>query len=158
MSAPTLGGRNEAESSKVLRRLNLALMLHLFYHAAVYVPDEVLTPFSEPRPLGAARVPLKADQQSLLSEKGYRPVGGWVPIEKAEKLAKVLTAAELVQRMLERAGASYGESGLLNLLTRSPGMILRRYVESLRGFDHKKVRVFLRYLDVLDRWWYESSG
>lgn len=158
VSAPPLGGGKEAESSKTLRRLNLALMLHLYYHAAVYVPDEALTPFSEPRPLGAARAPLKADQQSLLSSKGYRLIGGWVPIEKAEELAKVLTAAELVQNMLKGVGAEYGESGLLSLLTRPPGMILRRYVESLRRFDHKKVRDFLRYLDVLDRWWYESSG
>ncbi len=156
VSAPLLGGR-EAEASKTLRKLNLALLLHLFYHAAVYVPDEVLTPFASPRPLGAARAPLKADQQSLLSERGFKPLRGWIPIIKAEKLAKILTAAEIVQDMLSKRGASYGESGLLSLLTRPPGMILRRYVESLRRFSSKDVREFLKYLDFLEVWWYESS-
>ncbi len=158
LSAPSLGSKNEAESSKILRRLNLGLLLHLFYHAAVYMPNKVMTPFANPRPLGATRVPLKADQQSCLSEKGFKLINGWIPIEKAEELANILTAAELIQDELLKVRASYGESGLLNLLTRPPGMILRRYIESLRRPNLKNIQIFLEYLEILERWWYESSS
>jgi len=116
-----------------------------------------MTPFASPRPLGATRVPLKADQQSYLSEKGFKLISGWIPLEKAEELANILTAAELIQDELSRIRASYGESGLLNLLTRPPGMILRRYVESLRRINLKNIQIFLEYLEILERWWYESS-
>jgi len=157
------GARDEAEASKMLRRLNRALMLYTLFHAFVYVPGEKMSPFPEPRPLGAAKVPLKADLAAMLRARGVVLRDGWVGFEEtarlpADELSKALTAAELVVYELSRARAGYGNSGLLGVLSRPPGMILARYASALgaplAGRNRERSRVFLRYLDVLEeRWW-----
>jgi len=158
------GGRDEAEASKMLRRLNRALMLYKMFHAFVYVPGEKMAPFPEPRPLGAAKVPLKADLASLLRERGVVLREGWVGFEEeaglpAEELSEALTAAELLVEEMRRRRVDFGNAGLLPVLERPPGMLLSRLVAALPGNplggrNLEVVRVFLRYLDVLEeRWW-----
>ncbi|RLE63771.1 MAG: hypothetical protein DRJ38_06820 [Thermoprotei archaeon] len=150
------GPRDEPETSKMLRRLNLALMLHYMFHAAVYIPDEKMVPFAEFRPLGAARAPLKVDLVTLLRSRGFRLEDGWVSIPQALALSEILTAAELVEDSMRRTRTGYGRAGLLEVLTRPPGMVLKRFVDG--GFSYKKVGAFLEFLDFLDRWWYEQAS
>ena len=150
------GPRDEPETSKMLRRLNVALMLHYLFHAAIYIPDEKMVPFAEFRPLGAARAPLKVDLAALLRSKGFRLEDGWVSIPQALTLSEILTAAEIVEDYMRRTRTGYGRAGLLEVLTRPPGMVLKRYVDG--GFSYKKVGAFLEFLDFLDRWWYEQTS
>lgn len=158
VAAKAPGFRDEAEASKMLRRLNRALMIHRLFHAFVLVPDEKMTPFPEPRPLGAAKAPLKADLASMLRERGVALREGWVDFRDeggvklpAEELSMALTAAELVEYEMRRAKIGYGRSGLLEVLSRPPGMLLARYV-NVRG--PRGLRVFLGYLNELEkRWW-----
>ena len=115
-----------------------------------------MVPFAEFRPLGAARAPLKVDLIALLRNRGFRLEDGWVSIPQALTLSEILTAAELAEDSMRRTGTGYGRAGLLEVLTRPPGMVLKRFVNG--GFSYKKVGAFLEFLDFLDRWWYEQAS
>ncbi len=151
---------NESEASSMIRKLFIGAFQALVFQSTVIFAsknDVLRRPHLISK--GYVKIPHNIIVKELLRRYriGYTKVlgkefYGWVGFDDIIRTLKILGAAVLVEDILRRAGADYGANTLLEILKRSPGVILNRFVQNVESKSIKREALkLLKYLNILNK-------
>jgi len=123
----------ESETSAILRKVFIGLLLSRLFLASVMYSDIVLGIYYHVEPTkGYFKLPKKLGLAGIYKKLGIKE---WVRINQADEVLLKLALYLKLDDMLLATRAGFGKDNLLNILKRHPGEVLNRHLQVSKEFS-----------------------
>lgn len=132
-SAFPIAQMDESETSAIIRKVFIGLLLSRLFLASVVYPDIALGMYYHTGPTkGYLRVPKKLGLVNIYKNLG---ISDWIKVGQIDDMLLKLALYLKVDDLLLATGSSFGKDNLLNLFKKQPGEVLNRHLQVNREIN-----------------------